>query len=133
MPTMIHSVSCIHAASVRLSLRLYDRASHPTSMTLKQNCRSEKIQVNVITVTGRLLFIVSTVLKVYLINYKRGIIKSLTDTQKRDTRRKVIVLSLILALLSGTHCHHIIIRNAATVTTFKSALKTHFFSLYHSD
>ena len=25
------------------------------------------------------------------------------------------------------------IRNAATITTFKSALKTHFFSLYHSD
>ena len=26
-----------------------------------------------------------------------------------------------------------LIRNGATVTTFKSALKTHFFSLYHSD
>ena len=25
------------------------------------------------------------------------------------------------------------IRNAATITTFKSNLKTHFFSLYHSD
>ena len=42
-------------------------------------------------------------------------------------------MMIILALLSGTHCHHILERLHATITTFKSALKTHFFSLYHSN
>ena len=52
----------------------------------------------------------------------------------RNTRRKVIVLSLINifgpSVWNSLPSH---IRNAAPITTFKSALKTHFFSLYHSD
>ena len=52
----------------------------------------------------------------------------------RNTRRKVIVFSLINifgpSVWNSLPSH---IKNAATITTFKSALKTHFFSLYHSD
>ena len=40
-----------------------------------------------------------------------------------SARQKVIVLSLTLVLLSGTHCA-LHIRNATTIDTFKSALKT---------
>ena len=51
-----------------------------------------------------------------------------------NTRRKVIVLSLMnifgSSVWNSLPSH---IRNAATITTFKSALKTRFFSLYHSD
>ena len=49
------------------------------------------------------------------------------------SRQKLNGPSLILALLSGTHLHHVVIRNAAIINTFTSAIKRSLFSLCQSD
>ena len=49
-----------------------------------------------------------------------------------SARRKVIVLSLTLVFLSGTHCH-CTLELLQLIDTFKPALKTYLFNLKESD